>query len=82
MLYSSLDNKKIKDLKKLKQKKYRDQTGLFLIEGKHLILEAAKAGILKEVLILENEKLNVDCPVNYMTENISKYLSYTCKLYF
>ncbi len=75
MLYSSLDNKKIKDLKKLNQKKYRDQTGLFLIEGKHLIEEALKTGFLKEVLLLQNEKLEVNVPINYMTPNVEKYLS-------
>ena len=34
MLYSSIDNNKIKDLKKLHNKKYRDKKGLFLVEGK------------------------------------------------
>ena len=33
MLYSSLENPKIKELKKLKTKKYRDILGKFIIEG-------------------------------------------------
>ncbi|BDR60727.1 TrmH family RNA methyltransferase [Lactobacillus xylocopicola] len=40
---SSVNNKLIKDLVKLKQKKYREETGLYLIEGFHLIEEALKA---------------------------------------
>ena len=54
MLYSSVDNKKIKDIKKLNTKKYRDKTSLFLVEGEHLVLEAYKTGHLKE-LILEQD---------------------------
>lgn len=40
---SSVNNKLIKMLVKLKQKKYREQTGLYMIEGFHLIEEAIKA---------------------------------------
>lgn len=41
---SSVNNKLIKELVKLKHKKYREETGLYLIEGFHLIEEALKAG--------------------------------------
>lgn len=34
---------KLDDVKKLKQKKYREQFGCFLVEGEHLILELFKA---------------------------------------
>ena len=54
MIYTSIDNKKIKELKKLQTKKYRDQTGLFLIEGEHLVEEAYKKGFLKELILEEN----------------------------
>jgi RNA methyltransferase, TrmH family len=40
---SSVNNKLIKSLAKLKQKKYREETGLYLIEGFHLVEEALKA---------------------------------------
>ncbi len=39
---SSATNDRIKHLKKLGQKRYRDQSGLFLIEGFHLVEEAIK----------------------------------------
>jgi TrmH family RNA methyltransferase len=34
---------KLDDLKKLHQKKYRDEFGCFLVEGEHLVLELQKA---------------------------------------
>ena len=75
MLYSSIDNNKIKDLKKLHNKKYRDKKGLFLVEGKHLVLEAYKTGYLKEMLLEENELLPLDVMTYYMTNNVKNYLS-------
>ncbi|MBE6149844.1 MAG: RNA methyltransferase [Firmicutes bacterium] len=75
MLYSSVDNNKIKDLKKLQTKKYRDKKNMFLIEGKHLVLEAYKTNCLKEILLEENELLPLDVETNYMTNNVMNYLS-------
>ena len=54
-MIDSLDNKKIKEITSLKIKKYRDQYGLFLIEGKHLVDEAKKSGLLEEVILLDDE---------------------------
>ena len=42
MKIDSLSNTKVKNWNKLKEKKYRDEAGLFLIEGDHLIKEALK----------------------------------------
>ena len=75
MLYSSVDNNKIKDLKKLQTKKYRDKKGLFLVEGKHLVLEAYKTDCLKELFLEENEFLPLDVMTSYMTNNVKNYLS-------
>ena len=44
MKITSLQNKQIIEWNKLKQKKYRDETNTFLIEGDHLINEAKKNG--------------------------------------
>ena len=52
---TSLDNKLIKRLAKLKEKKYRDLEDIFLIETEHLIEEAYKRGLLEMLLILEDE---------------------------
>ncbi len=75
MLYTSLNNSKIKDLKKLKQKKYRDQTGLFLVEGEHLVEEARKAGYLKEVLLVDDTQYEAGVPISYVSLEIMRELS-------
>lgn len=75
MLYSSCDNKKIKDIKKLNIKKYRDLENKYLVEGEHLVREAYKKGVL-ETLIIEDGcdfKLNIDTiSVSY---DVLKYIS-------
>ncbi|MBO5138957.1 MAG: RNA methyltransferase [Bacilli bacterium] len=62
MLITSIDNERIKKYIKLKEKKYRDQTGEFIVEGSHLVLEAYKKGLIEE-LILETEEV-FPIPVN------------------
>ena len=75
MVYTSIENAKIKEIKKLNQKKYRDKTGLFLVEGEHLVLEAYKAGCLKEVLLEENTLFPIDVETSYVSNNILTYIS-------
>ncbi len=72
MLITSPDNKKIKEITKLKQKKYRDQENKFIIETENLIKEAYLEDKLEEVYLLENQQLsfNVNCPVNYITDKV------------
>ena len=41
---------KIDDIKKLQQKKYREQFGCFLVEGEHLVLELEKAAGINPAL--------------------------------
>ncbi len=53
MLIESSNNPKIKKWTKLKQKKYRYQVNEYIVEGEHLVLEALKAGVVKEILIRE-----------------------------
>lgn len=48
-MISSLTNQKVKDLVKLNTSKGRKEAGLFIVEGRHLVLEAKAAGVLKEV---------------------------------
>ena len=42
----------------------------FLVEGRHLVLEAYKTGFLDELLLEENELLPLDVMTNYMTNNV------------
>ena len=75
MLYTSTQNEKIKNLHKLNNKKYRDETSLFLIEGEHLVLEAYKKGYLKELLLEENTNLDIAVPTSYLARNVMKFIS-------
>lgn len=72
MLITSPDNKKIKELVKLKQKKYRDSMEKFIVETEHLIKEAFLEGRLLEVYVLENNELSfkVDVPVYYVSVSV------------
>ena len=75
MLYSSLENPKIKELRKLKTKKYRDILGKFIIEGEHLINEAYNLGDLEEIYALEDYQCDLDVKVNYVTKEVLKYIT-------
>lgn len=75
MLITSLDNKKVKEWKKLKYHKYRDKTGLFLVEGMHLVLEAYKKGYIKELILEKDEILSLDVETIYVTKDIIKEIS-------
>ena len=56
---TSLNNEIVKSASKLLQKKYRDESGLFLLEGEKAVAEAVKGGIkLKDIFInKKNSKL-------------------------
>ncbi len=75
MLYTSIENKKIKEIKKLNNKKYRKETGLFIIESEHLIKEAYKSGNLKELILLENTEYKLNVETNYVNEKVMKYIT-------
>lgn len=70
MLITSLENNKIKEIRKLTSKKYRDRQNLFLIEGEHLVLEAIKRGYIKEILIEQNVDFPMDVYKTYVTYEI------------
>lgn len=54
MKIESIQNARIKKWASLKNKKYRDQTGKFLVEGEHLIQEALSAGIVETIIYDED----------------------------
>lgn len=56
-MIQSTSNEHIKQLTKLKQKKYRMQTKHFLVEGEHLVEEAVKQGIALEILYTDATKI-------------------------
>ncbi len=65
---TSTTNEKVKQTAKLQQKKYREETGLFLIEGEKALEGAIKAGFEIE-LVYKNGKYSVkDIPENKIVE--------------
>lgn len=75
MVYTSIENEKIKNIKKLNKKKYRDQENLFLIEGDHLIIEAYKTGVLKTLIVLDGVDYKDFPNVIVVNEKVMKYIS-------
>lgn len=75
MLYTSKNNEKIKYIKKLNNKKFRNEFNEFLVEGEHLVLEAYKAGFLKELILKQNNPLNLPVNTIYVTNSVLKYIS-------
>lgn len=60
-LITSIDNPLIKQIKRLKQKKYRYKEGYFLAEGERLVSDLLPTGLIKTVLIAASKKLPEDC---------------------
>jgi len=76
MLITSVDNSKIKELNKLKTRKYRKEEKKFLVEGYHLVEEAYKKGILLEILVEEkSQPEQTDIPCTYVSSNVMNKLS-------
>ena len=76
----SLQNNKVKEWYKLQQKKYRDETGLFIIEDEHLIEEANKHGLIQHLLIRKGvENIFAMEPI-FVTDEIMHKLSSTTSL--
>lgn len=75
MLITSIDNPKVKEYIKLQQKKYRDRSSKFIVEGMHLVLEAYKKGIVEEIILEQDEVVPLDVPIVYTTEEVIHKIS-------
>lgn len=75
MKIESLQNSTIKTLSKLKNKKDRDLSGRFLVEGLHMIQEAAAAGILEHVYQLDTLPVFKQAGVTFCTQLVLNKLS-------
>lgn len=73
MIITSVNNEKIKYLKKIKNTKFGEQEGLFLIEGEHLIEEAKEEGLL--TLTLSTKDINYGVQNIVVTDNVLKGLT-------
>ena len=74
-MITSLENEKIKNILKLQKKKYRDLTGTYLIEGRHMIEEASKIGVVLEIFLQDEEEPFDDIPYTYVSLDIMKKIS-------
>lgn len=75
MLITSKDNNRIKEIRKLLNKKYSIEKGLFVIEGENLVEEAIKNNLLVELFVLENYECNYDVPYDTVTFDVMKSMS-------
>ncbi len=75
MIINSLNNERVKKWAKLSSKKYRDEEGLFLVEGDHLVNEAIKCDCVKEIIVLESTTFDTDLPLFEVSESIMKKIS-------
>jgi len=73
-MYSSTNNDFIKSIKKLNEKKYRDNTNTFLVEGEHLVLEAIKNNLVKYVIVRSDFDFDYDNKI-VVTDKVLKYIS-------
>lgn len=74
-MITSLQNEKIKELMKLKQKKYRDEMNLFLVEGFHLVEEARKNGCIQTLVTTLDDDFAED--TLYVSESVMSKLAFT-----
>jgi len=70
----SINNEKIKKYSKLLNKKYRDETGLYLVSTDHLVSEALKKEIVVEIFLLDGIE-NKYGNVTYVTKSVIRKLS-------
>ena len=75
IVIESINNEKVKYIRKLHEKKYRNEYNEYLVEGVHLVIEAYKKGLLKELILLENTELPIPAPYNYYSEAVMKKIS-------
>ena len=74
MVITSLENGKVKDVVKLQSKKYRDLTNTFVVETEHLVEEAEKAGIIKDLFLVEDEFVDNN-DTYFVTNEVMKKMS-------
>ncbi len=73
-MIESVNNERVKHWTKLNDKKYQREEGLFLVEGEHLVIEAEKAGLLKEVIVLEGNDFEYENRT-VVSENVMKKIT-------
>ena len=73
-IINSVNNFRVTQWVKLKDKRHRDKQKLFIVEGYHLVLEAFKAGCLKEIISTEKAK-SFDITTYQVTNDVMERLT-------
>ena len=74
MIITSVNNEKVKFWQKLQLKKYREIEKLFLVEDDHLVNEAIKKNVVKEI-ITTDDSLEYNVPIYVVTDKVMKTIS-------
>lgn len=75
MYITSINNEYIKEISKLNEKKYRDKSNKYLIEGLHLVTEALKCDIIDTIIIREDFSYETDIKHIIVSNEVMKKLS-------
>lgn len=75
MYISSINNEYIKEISKLNEKKYRDKSNKYLIEGLHLVTEALKYDIIDTIIIREDFNYETNIKHIIVSNEVMKKLS-------
>ena len=71
---TSKDNEIIKNIRKLKEKKYRDLTGSYIVEGMKMIKEAIEENaVIKQIVVCEDCIEDNGCTEQKFLYQIAKY---------
>lgn len=71
----SLQNERIKKVVKLKEKKYRDEENLFIVEGDHLVKEAYISNQLVEIFALDSFQSDMDIKTTLVSDKVMEKLT-------
>lgn len=75
MLITSVNNDRVKELVKLKDKKYRDKVDMFFVEGYDIVLEAYKNNLIKELYVLDGSDNPFKMDATYVGYEVMKKIS-------
>lgn len=75
MNIESVNNPRVKNWVKLKEKKYREETSTFLIEGDHILKEALKMGLVEEIIALDDSFKADDIPYYIVSDAVMKKIT-------
>ncbi len=75
MLITSKDNNRIKQIRKLLNKKYSLEKGLFVVEGENLVEEAIKNNLLIDLFVLVGNECKYNFKYDEVTYDVMKSIS-------